>query len=219
MIALPNKARGLFSYLVLAFAILAILRIANVWVGFAGASAQQVAPQQVISLQESEISNDEIAVAAQASSAVSTQVSSMSDAERRILERLASRRAALDLRESELRVREDLLAAAEHRIDQKIDEYEKTRLALLAAQQMQNDAINDDIDALVSAYERMKPKDAAVIFNELETDILIKVASGMRTQALAGVLAEMAPENARLLTRYLAERNQVASNDADTMIP
>jgi len=56
----------------------------------------------------------------------------------------------------------------------------------------------------------MKPKDAAIIFNELETDILIKVASGMRTQALAGVLAEMNPENARLLTQLLATRNKIA---------
>ncbi len=57
-----------------------------------------------------------------------------------------------------------------------------------------------------NAYERMKPRDAARIFEVLDEDILIPVAAGMRTQALAGVLAEMAPEKARALTVALANR-------------
>ena len=54
----------------------------------------------------------------------------------------------------------------------------------------------------------MKAKDAAIIFDALDEEILTSVASGMRTQSLAGVLAQMRPENARNLTKLLAERSK-----------
>ena len=56
----------------------------------------------------------------------------------------------------------------------------------------------------------MKAKDAAVIFNALDQDILVSVSSRMRTQALAGVLAAMDPEKARALTVLLAEGEENA---------
>ncbi|MBT8473475.1 MAG: hypothetical protein KJN99_12775, partial [Marinicaulis sp.] len=77
------------------------------------------------------------------------------------------------------------------------------------------DANEEEIDAMVRAYERMKAKDAAAIFNALNEDILVAVASGMRTQALAGVLADMEPDKARRLTILLAERNREPDANAD----
>ena len=138
---------------------------------------------------------------------------SVSDVERRILERLAARRAALDAREQDLKTRETIIAASEARLQEKLEQFEEERVALRSLQEQRDEAASEDVEALVSAYERMKPKDAAAIFNDLEPDILIAVASGMRTQALSGVLAEMTPENARTLTRYLAERNKPAAAD------
>jgi len=80
-------------------------------------------------------------------------------------------------------------------------------LAVLSAER--NRAEQEEFGALSNAYDRMKSRDAARIFDVLERDILVPVAAGMRTQALAGVLAEMKPENARALTRELAGRSRL----------
>ena len=50
----------------------------------------------------------------------------------------------------------------------------------------------------------MKARDAAQIFDALDDDLMVSVATRMRTQALAGVLAEMTPARARILTKLLA---------------
>ena len=128
-----------------------------------------------------------------------------SEVERRILEKLGEQRALLDERERELDAREAVLSAAEVQLTEQIRIFEDKRAALIEAQQTIDEAKAEELNALVGAYERMKAKDAAAIFNDLDEEILLSVARQMRMQALSGVLAEMTPENARRLTKRLAE--------------
>lgn len=129
------------------------------------------------------------------------------EVERRILERLAERRDALEARERDVALRESVIAAAEAKLDDRFAAFEAEREEIAALREERDAASTEEIEALVSAYEKMKARDAAAIFNELDEDIMVKVASSMRTQALAGVLAEMAPAKARGLTVMLADRN------------
>src|SRR5690606_17869067 len=88
-----------------------------------------------------------------------------------VLERLAQRRAELERRAEELDMRDNLLKAAEARIDEKIAklrEMEETLKALLRAHDEEKKA---QMESLVKIYEKMKPKDAARIFNNLDMDI------------------------------------------------
>ena len=62
------------------------------------------------------------------------------------------------------------------------------------------------LKALVTMYETMKPKDAAKIFDRLDIKVLIEVASQMRPQQMAAVLAQMNAEAAERLTVELASR-------------
>ena len=128
----------------------------------------------------------------------------------RLSESLSARSAALDARAAELDTREKMLEAAEARIDAaaKALEAEKNVIALTNAGRAR--LRDDELSALSSAYERMKARDAARIFEILDDDILLPVASGMRTQALAGVLAEMSAERAKALTIALANREIAA---------
>jgi flagellar motility protein MotE (MotC chaperone) len=128
----------------------------------------------------------------------------------RLSAHLNERSAALDARASEVDTREKLLEAAEARIDAaaKALESEKQAIALMSAGRAR--LRDDELAALSSAYERMKPRDAARIFEILDDDILLPVARGMRTQALAGVLAEMSAERAKALTIALANRETPA---------
>ena len=58
---------------------------------------------------------------------------------------------------------------------------------------------------LVKVYEAMKPRDAATIFNDLETPVLLQVVDRMKEAKAAPVLAAMQPDKARDLTTKLAQ--------------
>ncbi len=123
----------------------------------------------------------------------------------RLLEHLGSRRKELDEREASLKVREDLLKAAEIKLEEKLSSLEVKREELKSLEVERARLNSERVEALVSTYERMKPRDAARIFELLENDLLILVAGKMRTQALAGILAEMSPTRAHILTRLISE--------------
>ncbi len=112
---------------------------------------------------------------------------------------------------SQLDTRESVIAAAELRLEAAMKALQEEKEAIALSDQGRARDRRDEIGALSSAYERMKPRDAARIFEVLDADILIPVAAGMRTQSLAGVLAEMAPERAKELTVALANREQVST--------
>lgn len=166
------------------------LKAAGLYVNVAGAAAAEAPPEQ------SKI--------AEAGRAPSTD---------RLAEHLAGRSAALDARAAELDTREKVLEAAEARIDSAAKALEAEKQAIALANTGRARLRDDELSALSSAYERMKARDAARIFEILDDDILLPVASGMRTQALAGVLAEMSAERAKALTIALANRESAAAPD------
>lgn len=58
--------------------------------------------------------------------------------------------------------------------------------------------------SIVAMYSTMKPKDAAAIFDELEIDVLVRVAKMMTPRKLAPILAAMTTTRAQELTIRLA---------------
>jgi flagellar motility protein MotE (MotC chaperone) len=169
----------------------AVLRLLSVVTDFSGAMAQTT--------EQSETDSRAINDAAPAPK-------SESIAAERINLRLDDARAALDTRAAELDTREKVLEAAEQRLAENAASVRADIARLEALQSEQARSELAEFDALSTAYERMKPRDAARIFEILEEDILVPVAAGMRTQSLSAVLAEMQPEKARALTRLLANR-------------
>jgi flagellar motility protein MotE (MotC chaperone) len=132
-----------------------------------------------------------------------------SESEVQILQSLARRRDALEQREGEITMRENLLRAAEKRIDQQIAELKKiedTIQALLKQYDAQEEA---KMKSLVKIYESMKPKDAARIMEQLEMPILLEVSARMREQKMAAILAQMNSEKAKAVTVELATRRQL----------
>ncbi len=197
----------IFPVIMLALAVFAGLKLANVWIGFSEVEAQTGALIDVAA----KTSTDSDAMALRDAPPPPT---SPGEVERRFLENLAARRASLEHRANELSAREAVIIAAEKRLDEKIAAFEAERIALATLREEKDADDNEEIASIVSAYERMKPKDAAIIFNALDESILVPIAAGMRTQALSGVLAEMDPDNARRLTTLLAERNGVGEQNS-----
>jgi flagellar motility protein MotE (MotC chaperone) len=61
-------------------------------------------------------------------------------------------------------------------------------------------------DELARIYQAMKPKAAAVVFEQLAMDVQVEVAQRMRERATAGILAAMSPKGAAALTMAIARR-------------
>lgn len=131
---------------------------------------------------------------------------SSSTAERALLERLQQRREQLDQQSRDLDTRENLLRAAEKRIQDRIAELKQLEAGAQAVQQQTADADVAKVKSLVIMYEAMKPKDAARIFNKLDLPILVDVASAMKPAKLGDVLAAMDENVAKQLTVALAEK-------------
>jgi len=155
-----------------------------------------------------------------AADAADEETPTSSAAEVDVLSNLARRRAELDGRKRDLDMRENLLAATEKRVDDKIALLKQLQ-AQIATLLGQRDAEADkQIASLVKTYSSMKPKDAARIFEGLNDDVLIPVAQKMKSDALAPVLAAMSPSAAQKLTVKLASRldlpKTVTDNAAQT---
>lgn len=142
-----------------------------------------------------------------------------SGAERAILERLQARRQELDARARELDIRESLIQNAEKRMDAKLAEIKEVEERIKVETQKKDQAETDRLKGLVTMYQTMKPRDAAKIFNGLDSSVLIEVASQIKPQAMAEILAQMAPDIAQRLTVDMASREQQAKSDGPADLP
>jgi flagellar motility protein MotE (MotC chaperone) len=130
----------------------------------------------------------------------------MSAAEIAVLQSLSQRRTELEARQREQDMREQLLAATEKKVNERIAELkslEERIVALLGSREKESE---EQLASLVKVYETMKPKDAAKIFEKLEDKVLLSVAQRMKPQKIGAVLAEMDPAQAQSLTVQLATR-------------
>lgn len=136
-----------------------------------------------------------------------------------VLQRLGERREALDAREKELTLREQLLVAAEKQVDARLAELKQLEQKLEVLMGKRNEQEEVQLVALVKSYESMKPDDAARIFNRLERGILVDVASRMKPAKIGAVMAAMEPARAQDLTVLLAKRMKLSQVTTPTALP
>lgn len=129
-----------------------------------------------------------------------------SPGERAILGRLQDRREALDSRARELDMRESLIKAAEKRLEAKVDELKQVESRIKVATGTRDKVEADRFKGIVTMYENMKPKDAARIFDRLNINVLIEVATAMKPRTMSAILAQMGSDSAERLTVELANR-------------
>lgn len=130
-----------------------------------------------------------------------------------LLQDLSKRRKELDAREQTVIQKEGLLTAAEDRIDKKIVELQKVRTEIEGLIKTYDEQEEKEIKSLVQIYEKMKPKDAARIFDELDMSILLRVFDRMKASKSASVLANMRPQKAKEVTSRIAERRTIPNTN------
>lgn len=129
----------------------------------------------------------------------------LSPSEVQVLQSLGARRELLDSRAVEIDTREELLAAAERRVEDRVAELKRLEARVQELMGTVDEEQNKRIAGLVDVYQRMRAKDAAAVFNALDEDVLVDVASRMRQANLAEVMGKMDPARARRLTILLAQ--------------
>lgn len=175
-----------------------------------GADAQASAPAQA----------EEAAAPAQAAQCAPPTLADMaglSAAEMQVLQALSARREALDLRAEQYATQDELMLAAERRLSERVAELRQLETHVSDLLGQLDEAQEQRLANLVDVYQRMRAKDAAAVFDGLEDDVLVQVASRMRQANLAEVMGRMDPDRARALTQMLADRARPPAGGEDLL--
>jgi len=167
-----------------------------------GATPQRPAPFEVAQATPNEAANAGEETAA-SSRDTFDDPTFYTQAEVDLLQKLAERREEIEARAKELDVRENLLKAAETRIDKKVESLQTLQKTIEDSLVQYEKEQEEKLVNLIKIYENMKPKDAGRIFEELEMNVLLEVAEKMNTRRLAPILAKMDPKKARDVTEEL----------------
>jgi flagellar motility protein MotE (MotC chaperone) len=132
---------------------------------------------------------------------------SLSPGERAVLESLQQRRQELETRAREMDVRDNLLKAAEKRIELRLQELKELEARLTGAATKKDEAEAGKFKSLVSMYENMKAKDAAKVFDRLNMRVLIEVVNAMNPRRMSDILGQMTPDVVERLTMEIASRS------------
>jgi flagellar motility protein MotE (MotC chaperone) len=128
----------------------------------------------------------------------------LSEQELNVYLTLGQRNRLLNKREREIATREGILKVSQQQIDERIANLEVLKSDindLLGKLDEQEEA---QIQTLIKLYDTMKPKAAAKIFNGLDKDVLLRVASRIKSDNLAKIMAAMPANKAADLTVALA---------------
>ena len=123
-----------------------------------------------------------------------------------VLQKLAERREELTSRQRDLDLRENLVKAAEGRIDKKIAEMKALQTNVESMLKQVNEQDDSKLKSLVKIYETMKPKDAAKIFEALDMPVLLSVMTRMKEQKVAPIMESMDPMKAKTITDAMSVR-------------
>jgi flagellar motility protein MotE (MotC chaperone) len=126
-----------------------------------------------------------------------------------VYQELLKRRLEVEEKEKKIGEREALLEAAQKELNKKFIEMEGLRDELKELLQQQTAAEATRLQSLVKIYSGMKPKDAARIFNTLDSDILLDVIGGMPESKSGAIMALMEADRAKAITTLLAEQKKL----------
>ncbi len=124
-----------------------------------------------------------------------------------ILQELAERREALDIRSREIDKKAVQLKVAEQEIDKRLKQLQEHEQKLRKLIQEYNDKERAKINALIKVYSSMKPKDAARIFNTLDIDVTVALLKDMKPSTSSAILAQMDAQKAKEITDKIIGNN------------
>ncbi len=125
---------------------------------------------------------------------------------------LSSADAAAAQRKRALDMREQATKAAQARLQAELEARQKEAAAAAQTGTAAAEPADAQYDELAKIYQAMKPAKAAVVFEQLDMEVQMKVAQRMRERSTAMILAAMNPRAAAALSMALARRNARMAN-------
>lgn len=121
---------------------------------------------------------------------------------------LAERDAAAARRKRGLDLREQATKAAQARLEADLAARQKeAEVAAAPGATGAAEPAEAQFDELARIYQAMKPKAAAVVFEQLDMEVQMKVAQRMRERSTAMIMAAMTPKGAAALSMALARKS------------
>lgn len=145
------------------------------------------------------------------------EMAGLSASEVQVLQALSARREALDARGEQMQTQDALMLAAEQRLNERLAELRTLETTVNELLGNLDEEQERRVAGLVDVYQRMRAKDAAAVFDGLDDDVLVQVASRMRQANLAEVMGRMDPARARALTQMLADRARPPTQGGDLL--
>lgn len=130
-----------------------------------------------------------------------------------LLRDMSRRSEELDQREIDIALREQDVAVARQEIEAALTRLSEAEDRLTARMQQSSIAAETDISQLVRVYEGMKPKDAAILFEEMEAAFAAGFLARMNADAAAALFSNLSPEKAYALSVLMAGRNANAATE------
>jgi len=120
---------------------------------------------------------------------------------------IKKREARLMEREAEINERESSVEAAEQAIREEIEKLLETEQNLRKTISVAAEAAEPDIAQLTDVYANMKPKQAAALFEQMDSTFAAGFLARMTSDSAARIMAGMTPEKAYEISVKLAGRN------------
>lgn len=116
----------------------------------------------------------------------------------------------------------DQKAASEKLVKEQKEKFEKEIAdgkskyeRLIASQKSKIDELEaekaEKVLAFRQVYEKMDPKKAAIVFDELETDLAVQLLSGMKPKVAAEIMGKMTPQKAKIITEKVLSRRKTSA--------
>lgn len=209
----PVSVRLMPAVMITAAAVLGLKAVAMAESVAETAAAGQAEPPTVAPVQPQNAEAG--AAAAQCQAPTLAEMAGLSQTEVQVLQALGARREALDSRAEQIETQDALMLAAEQRMSERLAELRQLETNVNELLGRLDEAQEQRLASLVDVYQRMRAKDAAAVFDGLDDDVLVQVASRMRQANLAEVMGRMDPARARTLTQMLAARARPPAGASD----
>ncbi|MEM7619003.1 MAG: hypothetical protein AAF228_00890 [Pseudomonadota bacterium] len=134
-----------------------------------------------------------------------------------VLRSLSDRRKQLEARERQLDLQKNLLKAAEKRVTSRISELRSIEERIRSALKKQEEVQSAQYGRLVTIYSKMKPGDAARVFNRLDINILLGLVQRIKPKAMSPIMAAMDPAQVERLTLEMASKAEDAKAGNSTL--
>ncbi len=130
-----------------------------------------------------------------------------------LLKALQDREAQITEREAYIDRRMQTLAVAEQRIREQMDALTTAEAKLASTLSLADNATEADVARLTEVYQRMKPADAAAIFQTMDIQFAAGFFSRMRPESSAAIMANMPADMAYSISVVMAGRNAAAPRE------